>query len=38
MAEVGDGHPLQPVQHFLGTLGAPRSDKDLVTESLEHEQ
>ncbi|KAL7941558.1 non-ribosomal peptide synthetase [Trichoderma barbatum] len=38
MAEVGDKHPLWPVQHFLGALGAPRSIKELATETLEHEQ
>ncbi|KAL6812971.1 hypothetical protein GGI42DRAFT_313353 [Trichoderma sp. SZMC 28013] len=38
MAAVGDKHPLWPVQHFLGALGAPRSAKELATESLEHKQ
>ncbi|PNP59079.1 hypothetical protein THARTR1_01327 [Trichoderma harzianum] len=38
MAAVGDRHPLWPVQHFLGALGAPRSAKELATESLEHKQ
>ncbi|UKZ56950.1 NRPS [Trichoderma virens] len=38
MAEAGDKHPLWPVQHFLGALGAPRSAKELATESSEHEQ
>ncbi|KAL7934405.1 hypothetical protein V8C35DRAFT_327290 [Trichoderma chlorosporum] len=38
MAEVGDRHPLWPVQYFLGALGAPRSAKELATETLGHEQ
>jgi thioester reductase-like protein len=38
MNEVGDKHPLWPVQHFLGALGAPRSAKELATESSEHKQ
>ncbi|KKP02969.1 hypothetical protein THAR02_04900 [Trichoderma harzianum] len=38
MAAVGDKHPLWPVQHFLGALGAPRSARELATESLEHKQ
>ncbi|KAL6812511.1 hypothetical protein J3E69DRAFT_348791 [Trichoderma sp. SZMC 28015] len=38
MAAVGDKHPLWPVQHFLGALGAPRPEKELATESSEHKQ
>ncbi|EHK46024.1 non-ribosomal peptide synthetase [Trichoderma atroviride IMI 206040] len=38
MNEIGDRHPLWPVQHFLGALGAPRSAKELATESSEHRQ
>lgn len=38
MNEIGDKHPLWPVQHFLGALGAPRSAKELATEPSEHKQ
>ncbi|KAL7925636.1 non-ribosomal peptide synthetase [Trichoderma austrokoningii] len=38
MNEIGDKHPLWPVQHFLGALGAPRSVKELATEPSEHKQ
>ncbi|GFP57554.1 nonribosomal peptide synthetase lcsA [Trichoderma asperellum] len=38
MNEVGDKHPLWPVQHFLGALGGPRSAKELATEPSKHKQ
>ncbi|KAK1242917.1 hypothetical protein MKX08_005729 [Trichoderma sp. CBMAI-0020] len=38
MNEIGDKHPVWPVQHFLGALGVPRLAKELATESLEYEQ
>jgi amino acid adenylation domain-containing protein/thioester reductase-like protein len=38
MNQVGDKHPLWPVQHFLGNLGTPRSAQDIEIEGSEHKQ
>jgi thioester reductase-like protein len=38
MNQIGEKHPLWPVQHFLGALGAPRSVQDVEVEGTEHEQ
>ncbi|KAL6903105.1 amino acid adenylation [Trichoderma evansii] len=35
--EVGESHPLWPVQHFLGQLGMTRTDEEKATEPT-HEQ
>ncbi|KAH0523777.1 hypothetical protein TsFJ059_008737 [Trichoderma semiorbis] len=38
MNQIGDKHPLWPVQHFLGNLGLVRSAEEIEIEGTEHEQ